>query len=273
MNRKYLMLLVFVALLTNTYAQKPSSIKIPTDSEEIEVEPFTRIRLKSQATVHLIQQEGPQQVFIQAAPEVLEKVVTEVYKETLNLDIQPKSRFSMPPNATTTYWIFTEDLEALEVFSSGRILADAPIHTLESFQLNVSGSGSIELNALHSPNFKADVQGSGFILVEELEADKSQLQLSGSGRMDIAGTTPTAELTLRGTGVIETTFLEATECIATLRGGGNLFCYPLKKLTATLSGTGFIHYRGTPTLNLKTGNKKQLKPIQTLPPRKSRIQP
>jgi hypothetical protein len=113
--------------------------------------------------------------------------------------------------------------------------------------LSVAGSGSTTLNdKLASESFNLTMSGSGTVRIPKLSVQQFTSTLSGSGKFIVGGNAETMHLTLSGSGIIETNLLTAGDVNAIISGSGQIFCKPSGDLNATISGSGNIRYRGKP---------------------------
>ena len=274
MNKQSLVVILLCLLMTPIYAQNESSILIPTDAVELELEAFKRVRLKSGFTVNVIQREGPQKVIVHTKDSLLlAKIEAKVKGDALELSMERGSRFDFSSDTQVDFLIMTEQLDGLEVFGSGIVQMKQLSADQTLFNLSVSGSGQIEVGDLQTPSLKAAITGSGFIGVDKLTTQAAELQIAGGGRIDMGGTAAQVSATVRGTGQIETSFLETSTTQALIQGSGTIYCYPLKELVANIQGSGLVSYRGTPTVSLQQRGKKQVQKTKSLPPRKNRLLP
>jgi hypothetical protein len=98
----------------------------------------------------------------------------------------------------------------------------------------VSGSGSIEVESgFQSEEIKSGISGSGSIRYKGGVATRHNVRISGSGSV-------TADK------------LEADDVNVEISGSGNSDIFVKKSLTASISGSGDVHYKGTPTNISKT---------------------
>jgi hypothetical protein len=113
--------------------------------------------------------------------------------------------------------------------------------------LSVAGSGGTTLNdKLASESFNLTMSGSGTVRMPKLAVKQLTATLSGSGRFILGGNAETMNLTLSGSGGIETNMVTAGDVNAVISGSGQISCKPSGDLNATISGSGNIRYRGKP---------------------------
>lgn len=119
-----------------------------------------------------------------------------------------------------------------------------PVESVNAIAL--SGSGDIVgKTTIKSNNFKTAMSGSGDITLD-VEASTIDASMSGSGDITLNGSTRDFEATISGSGDIKAYGLEADNVDATVSGSADIKVTANKMLTARVSGSGDISYRGNP---------------------------
>lgn len=120
-----------------------------------------------------------------------------------------------------------------------------PVEAIEAVSL--SGSGDIVgKTVLRASRFEAGMSGSGDVTLE-IEADQVDANLSGSGDMVLSGNARDLEVRISGSGDIKAYDLEADNVEAIVSGSADIQVTANQSLTARVSGSGDIHYRGNPS--------------------------
>lgn len=192
---------------------------------ERQVGPYDQVALSGWFDVKLVAgQEGS--ITLSGEENLLEHVVTEV--KNGKLQIRTERGYNLKPSSWT----------------SGGILITVPVEQIQTVSL--SGSGDIIGNTLlKSDTFQAAVSGSGDVVLEVAAGD-IEASLTGSGDMTLAGSTGRLEVRVSGSGDIEAYDLEAEDVEATVSGSADIRVTARQSLTARVSGSGDIHYRGNP---------------------------
>lgn len=119
-----------------------------------------------------------------------------------------------------------------------------PVESVNAIAL--SGSGDIVgKTTIKSNNFKTAMSGSGDITLD-VQASTIDASMSGSGDITLNGSTRDFEATISGSGDIKAYGLEADNVDATVSGSADIKVTANKMLTARVSGSGDISYRGNP---------------------------
>lgn len=138
----------------------------------------------------------------------------------------------------------------------------------KSVSLQLNGSGDINCNSMSSQSITAHVNGSGDVKIPETVTQSAAFHLNGSGDvialkmkavtvnatlvgsgdMKFEGTCETAVLSLTGSGDIIARNLVAQDVTASVINSGDLSCHAKNKLTAKVSGSGDIRYKGNPDI-------------------------
>lgn len=119
--------------------------------------------------------------------------------------------------------------DAIEINGSAELICDDPMDG-NDLDLDISGSGSMELTDVDFDDIRADISGSGDVLLRGI-ADRLIGQVSGSGDLD-ALDCPVREADIR------------------VSGSGSVRCDVTQHLKARVSGSGNVWYEGNPTLDV-----------------------
>ncbi|RZJ70131.1 head GIN domain-containing protein [Flavobacterium sp.] len=113
-------------------------------------------------------------------------------------------------------------------------------------ELALAGSGSITSKArIKADHFEIALSGSGRIALD-LDTKELEAALSGSGKIELAGKTSKAEANVSGSGKILAFELQSAVADANVSGSGSCEVTCSDAITARISGSGRIHYKGNP---------------------------
>lgn len=136
------------------------------------------------------------------------------------------------------------------------------IHAPMIQHVEVSGSGSVHtVGQFKSSEFNANVSGSGRVDIDYIQADKLDVNISGSGSIRIfAGESNRADTHISGSGKVEMTGHLSEYVITHTSGSGLTKLWAEKTLTATISGSGDVYYKGNPAIETHiSGSGKLIK--------------
>ena len=117
-----------------------------------------------------------------------------------------------------------------------------------SVSVNINGSGDVNIPVLTTQSAMFDLHGSGDLVALKINANTVNATLVGSGDMKLEGECGTAELSLNGSGDIVARNLVAQDVTASVISSGDLSCHAVNKLTANVTGSGDIRYKGNPDI-------------------------
>lgn len=120
-------------------------------------------------------------------------------------------------------------LKSLRVSGSGDIRVKGEVNTPD-MEMDISGSGDIEMESLTTGYFDATVSGSGDIKVRNGEANEEKLKISGSGSIDMRD-------------------VAAKRAQTRTSGSGNMRLKVSDRLDVTISGSGSVYYTGNPVID------------------------
>ncbi|HEU4472352.1 MAG TPA: head GIN domain-containing protein [Flavisolibacter sp.] len=128
-----------------------------------------------------------------------------------------------------------------------RIMVSAP----EINHLRLSGSGNITgTGILSSTRMDMDISGSGNINVIGLNTAFLDANISGSGNIKVNSGTATEEnLKISGSGSIDLVNVAANKATTRTSGSGEMRVNASQSLNVTISGSGSVYYKGTPAVN------------------------
>ncbi len=241
------------------------SAVVAQTKETRNVSTFTKISFRVPGKLYL-KQGSPQKVEIEGKKDVLEKIETEVDGNRLVIGKEGKwMDWSWGDNDDkVNVYITVKDIEGLSVSGSGDLIGQGKI-TSSDLDLNVSGSGSLQLEATvngdleadvsgsgeivlkgSSRNYNSDVSGSGRIDMDVAISDKASFSVSGSGKIQAAGTANEVKTNISGSGKVLAANLETNKCDVRISGSGDVEINVKSELDVNISGSGSVSYKGNP---------------------------
>jgi lipopolysaccharide export system protein LptA len=197
-----------------------------TIKELRDVPAFNAVTLAFSGDV-FIKQGSPQKVEIEADKSSMEVIETKV--DDNRLVLKTKNGHWRDLGKINVY-ITMPQVSHLSVSGSGDMKCESSIQTNE-IKLEVSGSGSIALPKLESPDVSAVITGSGDITVAGSNA-QSNLQA-----------------TITGSGSFNAEKLQVDNAHINIAGSGSARIYALKQLETNITGSGNVLYKGNPIVN------------------------
>jgi hypothetical protein len=151
---------------------------------------------------------------------ILQYIVTDVHNGTLNVDY--KDGYSINNDHAKVY-VTAPSLDKLSVSGSGDITTQSILKNSRQIEINVSGSG----------NIKAQV-----------DAPVINISVGGSGNISLTGHTKDFTCAVSGSGDVNCGGLESENATVKVSGSGNAHVFASVHLSATVSGSGDVYYRG-----------------------------
>jgi len=191
-----------------------------TDLNDV-VESFDKIKIKGSIDVTYV----PSDVYEYKAvvPEnFVERFQVEVNdKGVLVLSLDKKDNIIIS-NGEIKVTIYGPQLYGVDISGSGDFNAEM-ISLVGEFNLNINGSGDVEINELVCDRAEFFINGSGDIDVKKINTYDIVAEINGSGDIDIAGKTEGGKLVINGAGDIDVENLEVSEHLETkVRGSGSI---------------------------------------------------
>lgn len=218
--------LILAASFTSCKKHLFNAIKGKGDvvTETRDLSGFNRIALSIDADVTYVQ-DSVYFIELSAQKNVLNVITTDISAGKLKIEFK---RWVLK-HKDIKITIHSPELRGIDLSGSGDFEASSGISTSE-LELNISGSGDIELAAVHADGLEAKISGSGNISVSGGVVTNQRVTISGSGSIDMDD-------------------LTATDSDAKISGSGSISVWVLNQLKATISGSGNIRYKGNPVVN------------------------
>ena len=208
-------------------------------TEKREIGKFERIRLECSAD--LVVSIGREfRIAVTTDDNLQDNIITEVVgRRTLLID----SEGSYRSRRGVLVEITTPRLVQVEIDGSG----DVEITGLreENFEIMLDGSGDIEFEG-EVEQLEIFLDGSGHINALNLIAEDINVELGGSGDIELRGKAQTLECTLSGSGEIDARRLEAERVDAETYGSGDINVYATVSFDGAVYGSGDIDVYGNP---------------------------
>jgi Putative auto-transporter adhesin, head GIN domain len=185
---------------------------------------FSKVELRDQGTL-VIEQGATEALTIEAEDNLLPLLTSTVDNGTLVLDEQDNT--ILRPKKEIRYRLSVKDLR----------------------EIQVSGSGNVEVAKLQADQLVLDISGSGNLTIGQLTASSLTVDLSGSGDADIAGTVTDQQVEISGSSDYRAENLASKTATVKVSGSGNARVHVAETLKARVSGSGDIEYLGTPKLD------------------------
>lgn len=191
------------------------------------VERFTTLELSVAAEV-ILTQDSSNSLRIEADKGALEHIETRLEGEHLTIRARNSSWNNL---GEIKIYVTMSDILGLSVTGSGTLRSDKPVYA-SNLDLQVSGSGQIQLRKVEAPQVNATVTGSGSI----------DLAGTGSGSSEL-------NLTITGSGEMNTESFAVDNVSVTITGSGSARIRALKNLDTNITGSGDVLYKGEPVVN------------------------
>jgi hypothetical protein len=166
-------------------------------------------------------------VEVQAQDEIQRVLDTYVSGDKLVIKFENDVRVRLHDGVTIT--VTAPSLRSLRVSGSGDIRTTGDIQSA-AMEMDISGSGDIDMQNLRTDYLDATISGSGDIKVLNGVATEEKLKISGSGSINLAG-------------------VAAKNVNTRTSGSGDTRLQVSDKLDVTIAGSGSVYYTGSPVIN------------------------
>jgi hypothetical protein len=206
-----------------------------TTKETRSLPAFEGISLSISADVFL-QQGNQQSVEIEADKSSLEVIETEMRGNTLVIKTLNNTWRNL---GEVRVYITVPVINHISVSGSGKINCETPV-TANELDINVSGSGSVNISKLESPDISTVITGSGDVFLAGDNNAESRLKT-----------------TITGSGSFKSEDLKVATAHINITGSGSARVNVIKDLETNITGSGSVFYKGNPIINATaTGSGK-----------------
>ncbi|MGB5170298.1 MAG: head GIN domain-containing protein [Eudoraea sp.] len=226
--KKVFLLICAIILTTGLRAQWGKKIKGNGDRTTVErsTSDYDAVAVSGWFDVNLVEgEEG--QLILEGESNLLEHIKTEVKDGKLVIKV------AKGVNLKPSSWN-----------KDGGIYITVPVESIN--EVTLSGSGDIVgEKTIETRNFSTNLSGSGDITLA-LNAEEVSAAMSGSGDINLSGKTINFEVKISGSGDIKAYDLIADNVKASISGSADISVTANEMLTARVSGSGDIRYKGDP---------------------------
>lgn len=192
--------------------------------------PFEYISLRLNADMQVVQGEK-HYVEVTADQTAIDKIIIEVINHKLII------RFSWEDMLFRNFdpghihiKVVSPSIEELSVQGSGNIFSDSEIESIR-MELNVAGSGNIQLAKLNCELLEVNISGSGDIVLSNTEQ------------------TLETKVNIAGSGDLKAYQFKTEAAYIRIAGSGNCDLYVADYLNARILGSGSLAYKGEPQID------------------------
>lgn len=236
-------------------------------TKEVNVGSFNAISTGSSVDVIYTQSAGEQRVEIYAPDNLADYIDVRVEGGVLKVGFKsPGNNFSIDGKHTKEVRVFAPAVNSLKASSSGDIIIKNGLKTrgkvtvkagssgdvtggtvsCDDLSVTATSSGDVTLDKVSCTNFSADAGSSGDVSVKNLNAVNVSASAGSSGDVILAGSCENAVYKAGSSGDVKAKGLKAVNVAAGAGSSGNVTCYVTGSLTANVSSSGEVAYKGNP---------------------------
>ena len=242
-----------------------TGVTLAQNRETRNVNSFTKLSFRVPGKLYL-KQGSPQKVELEGPNDVLKEIETRVEGGKLVIGKEGRwMNWGWGDKDRIIAYVTVTNIEGISVSGSGDLIGQGNI-TSANLDLNVSGSGSLQIEASASgkiganvsgsgdltlkgscSNFESDVSGSGGVMLTIAVQELADFGISGSGKIKAEGSAREVKTRISGSGKILAANLEAEKCNIRISGSGDVEVNVKSDLDAVISGSGSVTYKGNPS--------------------------
>lgn len=193
-------------------------------TQEIILPDFKGVRLETSACVYITQ--GSEfEVIVKGQKNIIDELERDVKDDRWDIEFDDCVR----DHEDLIIYITMPEIDYLAISGSGKIYGENTFD-VENLDLNISGSGDMD------------------IAVDN--ANDMESKISGSGKITLEGNTEKAILKISGSGDYRAFDLQTNKTYVDISGSGDAEVWVLDFLEIDISGSGDVYYKGSPDLDI-----------------------
>ena len=199
--------------------------------KELSLQGIKSVSISGSGDLYIID-DNNEMVKVRTDNNLMDKIIFEVKGDKLSI----KTDGNLCPTKLDFY-LSAKALEEIDVSGSCTVVSQVPFNG-NKFEVEVSGSGSVELPEVNVNRFDIEISGSGSVDAIG-NADNVEAEISGSGSLYMESfVTKNINAEISGSGSIE---IQVEETInAELSGSGSILYWGNPKISSEVSGSGAI---------------------------------
>lgn len=191
--------------------------------KNIEIPSFTGITNETDAEINLVN--GPVQTLeIVAQENIINNISLNVAGQVLTIRFKKKASHYEPIRINITI----PEITSLSIPGSGNITLANTFDSCGTVTINISGSGDLDAKIA--------------------SLTKVYTNISGSGNVSLNGISPEHDITISGSGNVNSFPFHTLRSTVTIPGSGTVQLQTDSTLNVTISGSGNVYYKGHPVI-------------------------
>lgn len=239
------------------FAQKPMEVRAVRSSSSVTVPdlaPFTKVDVMDDIEVAFVQA-AQTSATVYGVANLVELVDIDVVNGVLQVKFKQPVRVRGENRLEVL--LTGPSLEKVTVHNGGEFEAEGVLNTAD-LELQAAGQGEISLGTVRANSVNVQASGRAEADISYLTANAFTAVAQDRADVEVSGVVPAVELTNNGAGKIAAQHLRAAAVTAVVNGSGDIKCRPVKTLTAHVSGSGKIIYKGFPSVLTNTGKTRKI---------------
>jgi len=234
------------------------------EKRAIEIESISKIELSMSGSLYV--NEGPQYIEIEAPADIIDRIIQESKVGSDKWEITLEKCYN---GSEIKVWATLPQFQDLTISGSGSINSIDVLRNIENLNLEVNGSGDIDVEVEDGEKLDLEIsgsgnanliarnvrilsyliQGSGNIVAHHKTSDLCKMKIEGSGNIESSGNTLNQIVEIEGDGDVSSHALCATQCDINTAGSGDCEVKVSDNLSVKIEGSGSICYKGQPAIN------------------------
>lgn len=247
---------------------------LATEKRVVDLETLTKIDLSMRGNLYVM--EGPQFIEIEAPADIIDRILqeSEIGSERWTIELN-----DCYDGEKINIWATLPQFVALDISGSGNIISLDTLRNVESLNLEINGSGDMEIQILDGEKLDLEIVGSGNIHIDSRnvanhsyhingsgdivsnfnDGELMRMRVQGSGNIEATGIVSEQFIEIEGQGDIKAFGLCSNTCQIESKGSGNCEVKVKDSLLVSIEGSGDICYKGTPAVTTNIDGSGNIK--------------
>lgn len=241
------MLFVAMALISCNFVPQEKKASGPTSEKKISLTPFQKLDV---GNVFHIEYSISDSIYaiITAPQSFIEEVVFTTDKDELQIEMKHDNvSYKFEENDNIIIKIFGPALS--EISLSGMVNMQYPNVEIASMKVDISGMSNFQIPRLKADKLSFDISGASKLKIDSLDSRVFNLDISGISNVEVInGYVYEQNIDISGTGKYDAKSLLNKYSKVDMSGIGNATIWVDSFLSADVSGSANLNYKGNPTV-------------------------
>jgi hypothetical protein len=212
-------------------------------TKTINISNFSKVEIETRVEVNYSQKNHTGNLEVTVDENLFEYYDFYTKGSVLHLKLKEEYRNKIQPNPTKCLiTVSSEQLESIELAGSSKFHFTTAFSS-EKLNISLAGSGQIMANK-HSVNI-----------------EECNVEIAGSGSVELAGNIEQGDIEIAGSGSVKALDCKFAQLAVEIAGSGNVEAHVINKLDVEIAGSGNVNFKGDPDVKTDIAGSGKVKKI------------